>query len=88
MSNPDRICKTCRWWDVHSLQLTLGDCRAPGNHRYSRVLVTSKQPDGSEYRSYAMLDSFGPETTPPSFTCGAWDDGALPNSRNGGPHEI
>lgn len=72
---PKRECRSCRWWDMHSLALRAGDCRVPGDHRYSRVLVTSQRPDGSEYRSYAMLDSFGPETTLPGFVCGAWDDG-------------
>lgn len=74
----ERQCRTCRWWDMHSLDMNAGDCRVPGDHRYSRVLVTSKRPDGSEYRSYAMLDSFGPETTKPGFVCGAWDDAPLP----------
>lgn len=78
--SPKRVCKTCRWWDMHSLDLRLGDCRVTGNHRYSRVPIVSKRPDGSEYHSYALLDSFGPETTLPGFTCGAWDDGALPSS--------
>jgi hypothetical protein len=72
---PKHRCDTCRWWDVHSLEMRAGDCRAPGDHRYSRVLIESPRPNGSVYRSYAMLDSFGPETTLPGFVCGAWDDG-------------
>lgn len=72
---PKHECRSCRWWDMHSLDLKLGDCRAPGDHRYSRVLVTSQRPDGSVYESYALMDSFGPETTLPGYVCGVWDDG-------------
>lgn len=82
--SPKRVCKTCRWWSMHSLALKAGDCMVPGNHRYSRVPIVSKRPDGSEYHSYALFDSFGPETTPPGYTCGAWDDGALPSARKDG----
>lgn len=60
----ERKCRTCRYWDAHSRDMNLGDCRAPDNHRYSRVPMG----DGS----YAMLDSFGPEETRPDDTCGAW----------------
>jgi len=69
MSNDaPRQCRTCRYWDVHSLAMKMGDCRVPGDHRYSHV----KMSDGS----YALLDSFGPEETPPHFVCGAWDNGS------------
>lgn len=73
--SPERKCRTCRYWDVHSQAMKMGDCRAPGDHRYSRVPITSRRADGSLHHSYALLDSFGPEETPPGFTCGAWDDG-------------
>lgn len=70
-----RECRTCRWWDIHSVDKVAGDCRVPGNHRYSRVPMTTTRLDGSEHHSYAMLDSFGPETTLPGFVCGAWKSG-------------
>lgn len=63
-------CATCRWWDAHSLELKLGDCRHETDgvpHRYSRVLM----PNGT----HAMLDSFGREETKPTFVCGAWSKG-------------
>jgi len=63
----ERCCRTCRYWDRLSINAREGDCRAPGDHRYSRVPM----PDGS----YALLDSFGPETTSPNHVCGVWDDG-------------
>ena len=69
-------CLTCRWWDMHSLSLRKGDCRVPGDHRYSHVKMTTVRPDGSVYRSVAYLDSFGREETTPDYVCGAWDDGA------------
>lgn len=72
---PKRECRSCRWWDMHSIDMKAGDCRAPGDHRYSRVPLETRRPDGSVYRSYALLDSFGPETTLPGFVCGVWDDG-------------
>lgn len=73
--SPERKCRTCRYWDAHSQAMKMGDCRAPGDHRYSRVPITSRRPDGSLRQSYALLDSFGREETLPGFVCGAWDDG-------------
>lgn len=79
-----KVCRTCRWWDAHSAELRLGDCRAPssaiGPHRYNRVPMG----DGS----FALLDSFGEEETPPNFTCGAWNSGeailsTAPSDRGG-----
>ena len=77
MLNRPKRCETCRYWDVHSLDMRLGDCRAPGSHRYSR---TPMPPDKNDAISFAMLDSFGPEETRPDFVCGAWSASA--------PHEI
>jgi len=68
----ENCCKTCRYWDMHSLDLLKGDCRAPNNHRYSRVPMTDAN---GKVTSYAMMDSFGPEETKPNFTCGAWRRG-------------
>lgn len=72
MSIRERRCETCRYWDSHSQDLLLGDCRAPGNHRYCRVPITNTE---GKIVSHALLDSFGPEETKPNFVCGAWDDG-------------
>lgn len=66
MSEP-KACKTCRYWDVHSIDALKGDCRAPGDHRYSRVTFARG--------TVALLDSFGPEETKPNFVCGAWARG-------------
>jgi len=62
----ERICKTCRHWNVHSVELKAGDCMHKTEgvpHRYHRA----RMPDGS----VALLDSFGPEETNPNYTCGA-----------------
>ena len=72
----ERRCETCRWWDVHSLDLKKGDCRVTADkgmpqHRYSRVPMPEK--DGTMH--YAYLDSFGPEETGPHFVCGRWERG-------------
>ena len=76
-----KVCRTCRWWDMYSLGMKAGECRVPGSgnsgiHRYGRV----RMPDGS----FALWDSFGPEKTKPDYTCGAWDDGAMPGNRKDG----
>lgn len=63
----ERKCKTCRYWDVHSLDMAKGDCKAPENHRYWRV-QTSTLPKGM----VALMDSFGPEETKPYYSCHAW----------------
>lgn len=68
----EKNCRTCRWWDVHSTAAMKGDCKVPGDHRYSRVLITNPK---TGHASYALLDSFGPEVTEPRFVCGRWDDG-------------
>jgi hypothetical protein len=57
-------CKTCRYWDFHSQDLELGDCRAPMDHRYWRVPMS----DGT----HAMMDSFEGATTKPGYSCDAW----------------
>ena len=67
-----RNCGTCRYWDRLSIGSLKGDCRAPGDHRYSHVPM----PNGQT----AMLDSFGPEETHKSYRCGAWQQG-----QEGGP---
>lgn len=64
-----RECRTCDYWDMHSLDMVKGDCRAPDNHRYSHVPFTSPI-DGK--RRLAMMDSFGREETKPNFVCGRW----------------
>ncbi len=78
MSNEARRCKTCRWWDAHSGAFLMGDCRAPGDHRYAKVPLTDST---GSIVSFAMLDSFGAEETRYDFTCGAWrrgqEDGVL-----------
>jgi hypothetical protein len=66
----ERACKTCRWWDMHSIDMKLGTCRHEVDgivHRYWKVPM----PDGS----FAMLDSFEPAETKPNQTCGAWERG-------------
>lgn len=68
-------CLTCRYWDAHSQDLLLGDCKAPGDHRYSRVPVTGTDRNGKPWHSMACLDSFGKEETRPNFVCGAWASG-------------
>lgn len=68
-----RLCKTCRYWDAHSLNLELGDCRAPGDHRYWRIPMRDKN---NVIVSHAMMDSFERQETRPNYSCGAWDDGA------------
>ncbi len=60
----DHVCETCLFWHVKAPSLFNGDCKAPNDHRYSRVPMG----DGS----FAMVDSFGPEETRSTFTCGVW----------------
>lgn len=61
----NRRCRTCRYWDAHSLDFHLGSCRAPDNHRYWR----HRSPN---MKIVALLDSFGPEETKPDFGCNVW----------------
>lgn len=76
MFKPEHRCENCRYWDAHSTDLRKGDCRAPGDHRYSRVETTNVDfRTGKETPFIALLDSFGPEETDPNFTCGAWRQG-------------
>lgn len=69
-------CKTCRWWDMHSIDMKMGDCKSPdglpghGVHRYWRGTLG----DGS---AYYLLDSFGPQETKPDHSCGAWSRGQV-----------
>lgn len=62
----EKRCATCRYWDAHSIAARKGDCRAPGDHRYSRAPIGT---------GCALLDSFGPEETAPTYVCGAWSFG-------------
>lgn len=74
MGGGDRCCRTCRYWDVHSLDMRKGDCRAPSDHRYWHIQFganASKNVAGT----YALLDSFGREETRPDYSCGAWRKG-------------
>lgn len=64
----EKHCKTCTHWDAHSIDLELGDCRAPDNHRYWHH-------HSPNLKIVALLDSFGPEETKPSYSCGAWKSG-------------
>lgn len=59
-----RICKNCRYWDVHSSDMRLGDCRAPSDHRYWRHELAGG--------GFALLDSFERAETKPDDHCGAW----------------
>lgn len=68
-------CKTCRWWSAHSLDLRMGDCMVPGDHRFSHVPIETTGKDGKVRRSIAYLDSFGREETRPNFVCGRWSYG-------------
>jgi hypothetical protein len=69
-------CRTCRWWDAHSIDERKGDCRAPNDHRYSHVPLESVDyKTGKVSRTIAYLDSFGREETLPGFVCGAWQYG-------------
>lgn len=60
---PRRVCNTCRYWDVHSLDALKGDCKAPDNHRYWR----GKLAVGGTY----LMDSFEGVVTSPRFSCQA-----------------
>lgn len=60
-------CKTCRYWDAHSIDMLKGDCRAPNQHRYWHVPSVTKLKGG-----FALLDSFGGEETKPDYGCHAW----------------
>ena len=66
-----RICDTCRWWDVHSVDARKGTCRANNGgglvHRYSRYKMAGG--------NVALFDSFEPAETLPRDTCGAWQLG-------------
>lgn len=65
---PDgKICRNCRYWDMHSLDMKKGDCRAPSDHRWWRYTF----PSGER----VLLDSFGREETKPDYHCGAWEAG-------------
>lgn len=62
---PERKCRTCRFWDVHSWpRPSKGDCRAPNLHRHWR---------GEAAGVSFLMDGFGPEATGPLFTCNAWE---------------
>lgn len=70
MSETERKCGNCRWWDAHSWpDPKEGDCKridATGTpHRFSRYQMA----DGS----VALLDSFGIEETKPNYACGGWE---------------
>lgn len=65
-----RQCKTCRFWDAHSIDMRLGSCRAPDNNRYWHA-ETNALPGGF----VALFDSFGPEETKPNYSCHAWRAG-------------
>lgn len=68
MASEDRPrCKTCRYWNAHSVDQRKGDCMAPNDHRYSRVTLA----DGT----HALFDSFGREETLPGYVCGVWQRG-------------
>lgn len=69
---PIRQCKTCRYWDAHSTDLRKGDCKVPGDHRYTHGTIAG---GANGNRISFILDSFGPEETLPSFSCGRWDSG-------------
>lgn len=66
-TTPDKRCENCRYWDVHSLDMLKGDCRAPEDHRYWKVPM----PNGT----YAMMDSFEGAVTGPNYSCQAWRAG-------------
>lgn len=71
VENPkNRRCRTCRFWDVHSLDMKMGSCQAPDNHRYWHVRPASG--------IVALMDSFGPEETKPNYSCHAWRGPAQP----------
>lgn len=71
MDPANRRCRTCRYWDAHSLDFALGDCRAPEDHRHWRY----RSPDS---KIVALLDSFGREETKPNYGCGAWQGPSQP----------
>lgn len=60
----EMCCKNCDYWNMHSLDMKLGDCMAPNDHRYWRVPINGG--------GYALLDGFGREETKPNFSCGAF----------------
>lgn len=78
-----QTCGNCRYWDILYIGSNNGDCRAPDNHRYSKVPMTDAN---GKLVSYAMMDSFGPEKTRNNDACGAWkvgqEDGVLDLSAN------
>lgn len=61
----NKRCRTCRYWDAHSIDFKLGDCKVPGDHRYWRHKLATG--------GMALLDSFGREETKPSFGCARWE---------------
>lgn len=70
ITQADRKCRTCRWWDAHCWpDPEAGDCRRIDStgtpHRFSRIRMA----DGL----IAMLDSFGIEETGPGYMCGGWE---------------
>jgi hypothetical protein len=84
-----KICRTCQYWNIHSIDMKMGDCMAPGDHRYWHVPITGKT-------SVAMMDSFGREETKPNFSCAAWrndrpadlaGDPQLPQVTKGARHD-
>lgn len=62
-----RCCKTCRWWNVHSLRMNRGDCMNGAGHGYSRV----RMGDGT----VALFDTFGNPETGPQHVCAEWERG-------------
>lgn len=64
-----KICRNCQYWNIHSLDMKMGDCMAPDDHRYWHVPITSPKTGKT---SIAMMDSFGREETKPDFGCAAW----------------
>ncbi len=60
----EKLCRTCSWWSMHSLDMKLGDCKQPEGHRWWRHRVNGG--------GVALLDSFGGEETKPDYHCGNW----------------
>lgn len=69
MTDIERKCRTCQYWNMHSIDMLKGDCMAPDDHRYWHHPIVSQKTGKT---SYAMLDSFGREETKPNFSCAAW----------------
>lgn len=61
----ERNCKSCRWWNIHSIRMDMGDCMNHYGHHYSRVPMG----DGT----YAMMDTIGRPETKPTHVCDQWD---------------